>query len=310
MGDNMTNNAMKALKQLWYNHHYSGHIKVDQYFELSADDLVSIVETKPYPKEVGNMFYCSLSDKGKQYCFNNFEKKSKMEFDSNTKTLKSANGELIKIIDCPIKIDCVDLKPVSGSLVNHYCDKCNKNVLNINDMTCEQVKAIVQYDPNVCFSFDSSSKYIDFKNEHEDLRVIYTARTIEVMNEAIELGFKLLIKPVENRNDIGETIILEYDDIGKINIRNECYQNPSIVSKKYKFWYKKCRNEFPFAAYLIPSDIKKGEEVWIDDLIEDFKVQMANYNDISYRKTSAKAIWNGEDFYIDSQRDEGPFFIG
>jgi len=48
--------------------------------------------------------------------------------------------------------------------------------------------------------------------------------------------------------------------------------------------------ESPFAAYLIPSDIKRGEMVFIEDLIEDYIGTTWNQGD-TYRLESCEAIW-------------------
>ena len=53
----------------------------------------------------------------------------------------------------------------------------------------------------------------------------------------------------------------------------------------------------PFAAYLIPNDIKIGERVFIEDLIEDYIGASWNQGD-SYRLESCEAIWNGSDLKI------------
>ncbi len=53
----------------------------------------------------------------------------------------------------------------------------------------------------------------------------------------------------------------------------------------------------PFAAYLIPSDLKVGERVILDDLIED--IVGASHSEGTYRIDSAEAIWNGEKFEVD-----------
>ncbi len=53
----------------------------------------------------------------------------------------------------------------------------------------------------------------------------------------------------------------------------------------------------PFAAYLIPKDLAKGEHVLLEDLIEDFVAQRWNQGD-AWRLKSCEAIWTGSDFEI------------
>ena len=65
---------------------------------------------------------------------------------------------------------------------------------------------------------------------------------------------------------------------------------PSVSYYPYHF-------EHAIAAYLLPPDIKKGERVWLEDVIEDIVAKSWNQG-VTSRLHAAKAIWNGEDFEI------------
>ena len=52
----------------------------------------------------------------------------------------------------------------------------------------------------------------------------------------------------------------------------------------------------PYAAYLLPCDIKINEVVYLEDLIEDYVGE--KYKDNVYRKESERAIWDGKEFKI------------
>ncbi len=62
-------------------------------------------------------------------------------------------------------------------------------------------------------------------------------------------------------------------------------------------------NDFPqVAAYIIPNDIKEGEIVMIDDLIENFLGFHYNQGG-SERLKSCKAIWKNNDLQIQYNPD-------
>ena len=65
----------------------------------------------------------------------------------------------------------------------------------------------------------------------------------------------------------------------------------------------------PFAAYLIPRDIKIGEKVFLEDLIEDYIGASWNQGD-TYRLESCEAVWNGKDFDIQYDPSQRADFVG
>ena len=67
--------------------------------------------------------------------------------------------------------------------------------------------------------------------------------------------------------------------------------------------------ESPYAAYLIPKNLKVGEKVYIEDLIEDYAGISWNQGDV-LRLEGCEAIWNGEDFDILYEEATQETFIG
>jgi len=66
----------------------------------------------------------------------------------------------------------------------------------------------------------------------------------------------------------------------------------------------------PFAAYLIPKDIKMGERVLLADLIEDYMGASWNQGD-TYGLESCEALLNGKDLEIQyDQRVNRSEFVG
>ena len=247
-----------------------------------------------------------------------YNDKTKLHYYPEEKVLRTSDREFVKKLDCPLSKYWEQLEPCGDSLIKRSCDACKQNVLNIEGFTAEQVQAIVQYDPEVCFYFTKYAPNILFQEEpdntlygkrDQNMRVIYTARSVDAMNQAVKKGYKLLFKDVENRKDIGYSIVVLQDpETGEVTIRNISYQRPVFGGNRY--WYKSDYKDFPVAAYLIPDDIKKDETVWLDDLIQDIGNKIADFNDRLSRVPCSKAIWDGEDFIIETKENLIAWIMG
>jgi hypothetical protein len=137
----------------------------------------------------------------------------------------------------------------------------------------------------------------------EGLRVIKTARDKNSINRAAKNGFRPLIKKVEPSDKIrSKYAVAQNRKTGEVitigDYRSDFYSD----SADYEIvidWTDYYPHNFtsPFAAYLIPKDIKKGERVLLEDLIEDYVGASWNQGD-TYRLESCEAIWNGKDLEI------------
>lgn len=156
------------------------------------------------------------------------------------------------------------------------------------------------------------------KNKNaEELRVIKTARDEESINKAAKNGFTPLIKKVKRSDKIrSKYAVVQNTNTGEIEIigdyRSKLYERNHLPSRLSRI-FPHIKNDFeividwtfyyphnftsPFAAYLIPKDIKKGERVLLEDLIEDYVGGSWNQGD-TYRLESCEAIWNGKDLKI------------
>ena len=127
-----------------------------------------------------------------------------------------------------------------------------------------------------------------YKNQN-DLIVIKTARNKESINEAALNGYRLIIKKVEPSSQIrskysvvqhiktGEIVVL-----GDFRVRLDYDDDPNFKTVIDWTFYYPYNFESPFAAYLIPADLKKGERVFVEDLIEDIVAGIWNQGD-AYR---------------------------
>lgn len=139
------------------------------------------------------------------------------------------------------------------------------------------------------------------KNNKNGLRIIKTARDQFNINNAAKTGLKPLIKKVEPSDKIRSKFsVIQHEISGEIKIISDFRADTfSDDYKKVIDWTSYYPHSFksPFAAYLIPKDIKIGERVFIEDLIEDYVGASWNQGD-TYRLDSCEAIWNGTDLEI------------
>jgi len=153
-------------------------------------------------------------------------------------------------------------------------------------------------------------KLFEIKQNALNLRVIETARTKRNINQAAKKGFKPLVKKVIPSPEIKvKYSVIQHKITGEIEIigdyRDGFGEKPdeyeTVIDWTYHYPYS---FKSPFAAYLIPYDIKKGEKVFIQDLIDDVIGMSWNQGD-TYRLESCEAIWNGKDLELlyDSSKD-------
>lgn len=131
----------------------------------------------------------------------------------------------------------------------------------------------------------------------KNLRVINTARNKEAINQAAKEGYWPLVKPVVPSPEIKRKFaVLQNPETGEIEVINDYRATKPDMNKVIDFtFYYPHHFESPYAAYLIPSDLKVGERVWLEDLIEDVVSGSWNQGD-AYRLNSCEAVWDGKQF--------------
>jgi len=137
------------------------------------------------------------------------------------------------------------------------------------------------------------------------LRVIKTARTEAAINAAARAGFKPLLKRVLQSEEIrSKFAIYQNQKTGEIDVVGDYRAIPKEGYREAISWtgYYPYSFPSPFAAYLIPNDIRSEERLWVEDVIEDFVGMSWNQGGAS-RLNSCEAIWNGEDLIIQFNPD-------
>ena len=109
----------------------------------------------------------------------------------------------------------------------------------------------------------------DRNNNSSGLRVIKTARDKDSINRAAKKGLRPLIRKVEPSAEIrSKYSVIQNKITGEIEIIGD-YRMGSGDNEKFETvieWTYHYPHTFksPFAAYLIPKDIKIGEELFLD----------------------------------------------
>ncbi len=141
----------------------------------------------------------------------------------------------------------------------------------------------------------------------ENLRKIKTIRGQKSIDNAIANGTKLIIRKVEPFSAVkGKYCIVRNKKSGKeskiFDFRDDRgYSDDYEIVQDWTYQYH--NYDFPQdAAYIIPNDIKEGEIVMVDDLIENFLGYHYNQGG-SERLKSCKAIWKNNDLQIQYNPD-------
>lgn len=238
-------------------------------------------------------------------------------------TLYDTNGGMIKEISCPLEKRWEDLQRLEderseiqkllGPEERHrFCDACQKKVFNLNGLNADEIKGACLASPGICVHATLPHPAISVEERDNDRsgvcpkfevvgrRLIRTARRVVAMNEAVKNGFKLLIKPVIPDDEIGRKYIVWQDEEGYVQVSGD-FRMTGPNAQYYRL--NPYASPLPFAAYLLPSGLMKNESVYLADVIEDMVGGRWNQGD-TWRMTSTYAVWNGEDFVIDSLPDD------
>jgi hypothetical protein len=151
------------------------------------------------------------------------------------------------------------------------------------------------------------------KNNPNGLRVIKTARTVAEINAAADQGLIPRLQPVNPSSNIHNRVaVYQHKVTGKIELSGDCRWQPGPVYEcviPHRTYYPYHFPE-PFAAYLLPADLKVGERVWLKDVIEDIVAVWGNQG-YQPRLECCEATWDGAGFVIhfDPEKD-APRLIG
>ena len=154
-----------------------------------------------------------------------------------------------------------------------------------------------------------------FDEMSDGLRVIRTIRGETTINAAKEMGLKL----IELRAEVSDEFKIKYKKVkdkltGKIVTLGDFREDHYFRKSRYKTivdWTSRNPSKFfsPYAAYIVPKDLKSGERVLINDVITNHVSGRWNQGDV-YRLSKSEAIWTGRYFDIDVRSYAFGEFIG
>jgi len=151
------------------------------------------------------------------------------------------------------------------------------------------------------------------ENNPNNLRVVKTARTTESINRAAKKGLRPLIKAVEPSPDIHNMVaVYQHRDTGEIELSGDYRWGPGedydcVLPHRTYYPY-----HFPeaFAAYLLPPDLKEGEHVWLEDIIEDIVAVWGNQG-FNPRLDACEATWTDGAMKIQfDPENDAPYLVG
>ena len=154
-----------------------------------------------------------------------------------------------------------------------------------------------------------------FNEMSDGLRLIRTIRGETAITTAKEMGLKL----IELRAEVSDEFKVKYKKVkdkltGKIVTLGDFREDHYFRKSRYKTivdWTSRNPSKFfsPFAAYIVPKDLKSGERVLINDVITNHVSGRWNQGDV-YRLSKSEAIWTDRYFDIDVSSYAIGEFIG
>lgn len=239
-----------------------------------------------------------------------------MIFEPRTGALYADDGEFLKTVYCPMALQVKDLTKLPLKSPDRHCHDCKKTIRCVDEMTDADIRAELMREDDVCVFATAQAKHIvilkpiglEIEND-SDARAIRTVRSYEAMQDAVARGFRLQFKPVEIDDEIGVSISLyRHRATGAVHLRSlqfrplpfaEDFGRGGSMDDWEFIGSAKCRPDaaFPFAAYLIPPDLKRGERVFVEDLIEDVGERTAGTR--TDRLLSSFAKWDGQELCLE-----------
>lgn len=151
-----------------------------------------------------------------------------------------------------------------------------------------------------------------FDEMNDGLRVIRTIRGETAIIAAKEIGLKL----IELRAEVSDEFKVKYKKLqhrktGEIITIGDFRVGHRWEWKTLVDWTYRNPSKFfsPYAAYIVPKDLKSGERVLINDVITNHVSGRWNQGDV-YRLSKSEAIWTGRYFDIDVRSYAIGEFIG
>lgn len=241
-----------------------------------------------------------------------------MRFNPETGILRTNKGELIKEMHCPLQKRWEEMTPLGSDDRTRHCGGCGKAVHSTDGMTDAAVLRLVQDNRKACLMvrLDSPNLTIEGKpsvrgmaalEESCPVRRIRTARGVRAINEMASATLRPLMVPVRP-GTTSRFAVWQHRTTGEIKLQGDLRWDPNRGSQGREEWEQVLsRTEYgsgpqcgddgtPVAAYMIPIELRPGERVWVEEIIEAVEAgRNISQGGIWYHQ-SAAAIWTGKGF--------------
>lgn len=216
-------------------------------------------------------------------------------YDEKTSSLYSPEGEFLKVVSCPKAKHWNQLIVEEGEKRWRKCEECRENVVDLDALEIDKAIELIgnQWSSACVHASRNSEKVVFLKDQNsipaideleiENRMVIKTARTIDDINRAANMGYSVDIRRVfHDTEKLNSVMTIGQDpETGRIEISGDLrysFEPSTFVNEntsQYKeifpfFSYYPYFQPSPIAAYLIPKNTLDGTEVIIEDPIEDF----------------------------------------
>ena len=216
-------------------------------------------------------------------------------YDEKTSSLYSPEGEFLKVVSCPKAKHWNQLIVDEGEKRWRKCEDCRENVVDLDALEIDKaIELIGDHWSSSCIHASRNSENVIFLKDENSIpatdefeignrMIIKTARTIDDINRAANMGYSVDIRRVfhdtEKLNSVmtigqdPETGRIEISGDLRYSFESSSFDNENTTQFKEIFPFFSYYPYFqpsPIAAYLIPKNTPDGTEVIIEDPIEDF----------------------------------------
>ncbi len=240
-----------------------------------------------------------------------------MRFNPETRILRTNTGDLIKEMHCPLQKRWEEMTPIGSDDRARHCGGCEKSVHSTEGLTDAEVLRLMRKDREACLMvrLDSPNLTIEGQpsvrgraslEESCPMRRIKTVRGEKAINEMASATLRPLLVAV--RVTTQQFAVWQHRTTGEIMLQGDMRYPPGRYSEGGEQWKEvlpysaymvgpQCGDDgTPVAAYMIPIDLRRGERVWVEEIIEAVEAgQNMSQGGIWYHQ-SAAAIWTGKRF--------------
>ena len=240
-------------------------------------------------------------------------RESTVRFDQNSRVLTTDNGHFLKQVACPLNKRWSEMRPVEGDERRRVCGSCEKAVVSLEGATDAEARELIDSDGDTCVMIPFGAANVTIHGKAPPLmagskgacplRVIRTARGLADIRGKTRPELRPFVVEVPEFEGI-QLSVWQHQKTGEIDIAGDMRYTPGRGPhwKRFIDWCRYSRghqtgsDDIPIAAYMIPSDLKRGELVFVEDIIEIVasSVNISQGGVSAYR--SAPAVWTGKHF--------------